>query len=42
MALKYDHDVSEAKKLLADPKKMTAILTTIEKPVKPFNANKRF
>lgn len=42
MALKYDHDVAEAKKLLADPKKMTAILTTIEKPVKPFNANKRF
>lgn len=42
MALKYDHDVTEAKKLLADPKKMTSILTTIEKPVKPFNANKRF
>lgn len=41
-ALKYDKDVAEAKKLLADPKKMTSILTTIEKPVKPFNTNKRF
>jgi len=41
-ALKYDMDVAEAKKLLADPKKMTSILTTIAKPVKPFNANKRF
>jgi len=41
-ALKYDKEVAEAKKLLADPKKMTSILTTIEKPVKPFNTNKRF
>lgn len=42
MALKYDQDVNEAKKLLADVKQMMTILTTIEKPTKPFNANKRF
>ncbi|MES2133875.1 MAG: S41 family peptidase [Bacteroidota bacterium] len=41
-ALKYDNDITEAKKLLADPKKFSSILTTIEKPTKPFNANKRF
>lgn len=41
-ALKYDLDVTEAKKLLADKQKMTSILTTIEKPTKPFNPNKRF
>lgn len=41
-ALKYDNDIAEAKKLLADPKKFSSILTTIEKPTKPFNANKRF
>lgn len=41
-ALKYDADVAEAKKLLGDKQKMTSILTTIEKPTKPFNPNKRF
>ena len=41
-ALKYDLDVTEAKKLLVDKQKMTSILTTIEKPTKPFNPNKRF
>ena len=41
-ALKYDTDVNEAKKLLSDKQKMTSILTTIEKPTKPFNPNKRF
>lgn len=41
-ALKYDLDVAEAKKLLSDKPKMTSILTTIEKPTKPFNPNKRF
>ncbi|MBI3519791.1 MAG: S41 family peptidase [Bacteroidetes bacterium] len=41
-ALRYDLEVAEAKKLLADKQKMTAILTTIEKPTKPFNPNKRF
>ncbi|MBA4239764.1 MAG: peptidase S41 [Sphingobacteriaceae bacterium] len=41
-ALKYDLDVAEAKKLLADKQKITSILTTIEKPTKPFNPNKRF
>lgn len=42
MALKYDLEVAEAKKLLSDKQKVTAILTTIEKPTKPFNPNKRF
>ncbi len=41
-ALKYDLEVTEAKKLLADKQKVTTILTTIEKPTKPFNPNKRF
>lgn len=41
-SLKYDLDVMEAKKLLSDKQKMTSILTVIEKPTKPFNANKRF
>lgn len=41
-ALKYDLEVTEAKKLLADKQKITSILTTIEKPTKPFNPNKRF
>lgn len=41
-ALKYDDEVVAAKKLLADPLKIKSILTTIEKPTKPFNANKKF
>jgi len=41
-ALKYDLEVTEAKKLLSDKQKITSILTTIEKPTKPFNPNKRF
>ncbi|MES2512947.1 MAG: S41 family peptidase [Bacteroidota bacterium] len=41
-ALKFDGDVTEAKKILADKQKMTSILTTIEKPTKPFNPNKHF
>lgn len=41
-ALRYDLEVEDAKKLLADKAKMTSILTTIEKPTKPFNSNKRF
>lgn len=40
--LRYDKDVIEAKKLLGDGGKMKTILTTIEKPTKPFNPNKRF
>lgn len=42
VALKYDADVKEAKKVLSDAQKMKTILTTIEKPTKPFNANKKF
>lgn len=41
-ALRYDQEVSEAKKLLADKSRMTSILTKIEKSTKPFNPNKRF
>ncbi len=41
-SLKYDQDVAQAKKLLSDKTKITSILTTIEKPTKPFNPNKRF
>lgn len=41
-ALKYDNEVTEAKKLLANADKIKTILTTIEKPTKPFNPNKRF
>lgn len=41
-ALKYDLDVAEAKKLLADKQKISSILTTVEKATKPFNPNKRF
>ena len=41
-ALKFDADVAAAKKLLSDKQKITSILTTIEKPTKPFNPNKRF
>ncbi len=41
-ALRYDAEVAEAKKLLGDTQKMSSILTTVEKPTKPFNPNKRF
>lgn len=41
-ALRYDRDVTEAKKLLVDKQKVNTILTTVEKPTKPFNPNKRF
>lgn len=42
LGLRYDLEIAEAKKVLGDKQKMTAILTTIEKPTKPFNPNKRF
>ncbi len=41
-SLKYDTDVSEALSLIAKQDKMKAILSTIEKPKKPFNVNKKF
>ena len=41
-SLKYDLDIAEAKKILADSPKMKSILTTIDKPTKPFNPNKKF
>lgn len=40
--LKNDEDVKQAEALLKDNARMKAILTTIEKPLKPFNMNKRF
>ena len=40
--LKYDLEVAEAKKLLSDTQKLNTILTTVEKPTRPFNPNKRF
>lgn len=40
--LKYDEEVNVAKKILADATKLKSILTTVEKPNKPFNANKKF
>ncbi len=42
VALNYDNDVNEAKKILANNVKLKTILTLIEKPSKPFNPNKRF
>lgn len=41
-ALNHDLEVAEAKKLLADLPKFKSILTVIETPTKPFNANKKF
>ncbi|HXB42096.1 MAG TPA: S41 family peptidase [Bacteroidia bacterium] len=41
-SLRYDNDVIEAIALLNKADKMKAMLTTIEKPKKPFNANKKF
>lgn len=40
--LKNDEDLKEANKILADAAKYKAILTTIEKPTKPFNIKKKF
>jgi len=41
-SLKYDTDVNEALALIAKPDKMKTILTTVDKPKKPFNVNKKF
>ncbi|MBS1635080.1 MAG: S41 family peptidase [Bacteroidetes bacterium] len=41
-SLKYDTELQEATKLLADKDKVKSILTTIEKPTKPFNPGKKF
>lgn len=40
--LKNDKDVKVAIELLSNDKKMKSLLTTIEKPTKPFNPRKRF
>jgi carboxyl-terminal processing protease len=41
-SLKNDPDLKEATRLLADENKIKILLTTSEKPTKPFNANKNF
>lgn len=41
-SLKNDADVKEATRLLADENKIKILLTTSEKPTKPFNAAKKF
>jgi len=41
-SLKYDTDVSEAVSIINKAEKMKTVLTTIEKPKKPFNVNKKF
>jgi carboxyl-terminal processing protease len=40
--IKYDLEIKEAIRILLDPAKQKEILTTIEKPKKPFNPNKKF
>lgn len=42
VSLKYDTDIKEAVSLLSKSEKIKGILTTIEKPKKPFNINKKF
>lgn len=41
-SLKNDGDVLEAIRVLGDEEKVKSILTTVEKPAKPFNVKKRF
>lgn len=41
-SLKHDDDLSIARAIVADAVKMKSILTTVEKPTKPFNAKKKF
>ncbi|HWY38253.1 MAG TPA: S41 family peptidase, partial [Bacteroidia bacterium] len=42
VSLKYDTDVLEAVSLLKNTDKLKERLTTVEKPTKPFNPNKKF
>jgi len=42
ISLKYDTDIIEAISLLNNPDKLKGFLTTIQKPTKPFNPNKKF
>lgn len=42
VSLKYDTDITEAISLLSNPDKMKGFLTTVQKPTKPFNPNKKF
>ncbi|MDX2174652.1 MAG: S41 family peptidase [Bacteroidota bacterium] len=41
-SLKHDNDIVEAERLLADNSKLKILLTTSEKPTKPFNIKKKF
>jgi carboxyl-terminal processing protease len=40
--IKYDKDISTALQLISNDAKIKSILTTIDKPTKPFNPNKKF
>ncbi len=40
--IKYDKEIGEALKLVGDDNKVKGVLTTIEKPKKPFNPGKKF
>ncbi len=40
--IKYDTEIAEALKLAADDARIKTILTTIEKPKRPFSPNKKF
>jgi carboxyl-terminal processing protease len=40
--IKYDKEITEALKIVGDVQKTQQILSTIEKPTKPFNPNKKF
>jgi len=42
VSLKYDTDIIEAVSLLSNADKLKGFLTTIQKPAKPFNPNKKF
>jgi carboxyl-terminal processing protease len=41
-SLKHDSDIAEAERLLADNSKLKILLTTSDKPTKPFNIKKKF
>ena len=40
--IKYDTEIAEALKLASDNARIKTILTTIEKPKRPFSPNKKF
>ncbi|MCC6371946.1 MAG: S41 family peptidase [Bacteroidia bacterium] len=40
--LKHDEDIAEALKIVSDANRVKSILTTVDKPTKPFNVKKKF